>query len=200
MNQPIDTRGSTGLLLVLIVAVFVILGGLLFSKGKEKMPTSESQSAAIALENIPKSVNVVLESVAPSTQKGKAKLRSFNGDTAVTVGITDFVHKVIQPAQIREGTCENMGVVLYTLNELTQEVVKVPEGFSDTVIDMNMRELLSRLPLSLVVYQSKEEVHRVVACGEIHDTEDTDTSSATTTIATSTLQASTTSASTGPKI
>lgn len=95
-----------------------------------------------------------------SGQDGVAELREENGQLVVEISVTPGAEGVAQPAHIHSGSCDNLGSIVYPLENLTS-------GTSTTTLEVSMAELLGQLPLAINGHKSGEEVGVYITCGEL---------------------------------
>lgn len=166
-----SSRGSTGLLIIIVFAALIVIGGLLFSTGREEQPVAEETPAEPVVATDDRKINIALQSLGDSLQMGEAVLRDFEGKTSITAVISSFVSDAEQPIQISSGTCTNPGELLYSLSTLKQNdttgTVGTDLGVSDTILDVSLDDLLAKGPLAISVRKTPEEANVSVACGEI---------------------------------
>ncbi|MEK7584165.1 MAG: cupredoxin domain-containing protein [Patescibacteria group bacterium] len=98
---------------------------------------------------------------------GTVKLREEAGKTIVTFAVTGGASGVAQPAHIHEGTCANLGGVVYPLTN-------VVNGASVTSLDVALDALLLQGPRAVNIHKSQSEVSVYVACVDINGGEMTD--------------------------
>lgn len=167
-----STQGSTGLLIIIIFAALVVIGGLLFSTGKEQQPVTENTPATEPVVKESRKMNITLQSLGNSLQIGEVVLREVEGKTSVTAVVNNFTTAKEQPIQIMEGTCTAPGELAYSLKNLEQNqntsTAATDLGTSDTVLDVSYDDLLARGPLAIAVRKTPEEGHISVACGELN--------------------------------
>ena len=155
-------KTGTIAVLIIIIAVLAIGGYMLFNtdKNTEPAPTNEEEIVAEPKEG---KFLVILEEQSDSEQSGSATIEDVNGVARVTVNINASSEDgVEQPAHIHLGGCEDIGAVLYPLNN-------VVDGTSVTTLNVSTVDIIFQLPLSLNVHQSAEESDVYVACGELGD-------------------------------
>lgn len=119
---------------------------------EEEEETAEAQA---------ESRTVVLSEQNDSGQSGTVVLEEENGQTTVTLNVTEAPEGVEQPAHIHVGTCATIGGIQFPLNSAV-------DGQSTTVLDMTLAEILdSSTQLSINVHQSVPEISTYVACGDL---------------------------------
>ena len=92
--------------------------------------------------------------------KGKATLMESAGRAKIILELTGAPQGVVQPAYIHAGQCPHPGLPKYPL-------VNVKKGFSQTVLNISVSELMDQLPLAISVRMSEVEGESDVACGDI---------------------------------
>lgn len=107
-----------------------------------------------------KDIIVALGALNASGQTGTATLSDMNGKTKVVVEISGSITGVPQPSHIHMGSCSSVGAVTYPLSA-------VIDGKAETVLDVSLATLGSKLPLAVMVHKSKEEVKTFVSCGDL---------------------------------
>jgi hypothetical protein len=145
---------NKGLIIVIVVVVVIILG-----VGWYFMQTP----AVVEQENItatPKEIALFLDEQNNSGMNGTATLIQTEAGVKVVVNFGGAITGVIQPAHIHLNNCENIGGVKYPLNFPMN-------GYSETVIDTTLAEILGSLPLSINIHKSVAEASTYVACGNI---------------------------------
>lgn len=174
-----SSRGSMGLLIIIIFAALVVIGGLLFSSGKEDQPIADETAGTEPIAIAPRKINVVLAALGESIQTGQAVLSEVEGRASITAVVNSFASTTEQPVQIFKGTCANPGELAYALTKLGQSsdtgTAGTDLGVSDTVLDVSLDEVLAQGPLAIAVRKTAQEAHISVACGDIVVAADTAT-------------------------
>lgn len=125
------------------------------SKGEASDAAMKSGEAALT-----KPMTVTLAEENNSAQSGTATLEEKNGKVVVTLSLTGGSFTAAQPAHIHVGKCPDVGAVQYPLTS-------VVNGKSETTLDIDMKTLLSGLPLGVNVHKSAAEAKIYTACGDI---------------------------------
>jgi hypothetical protein len=146
--------------IVLVVIVLLVAGYLLL--GKNSLPTLPNQNTPQSQppSNLPKEVEVPLNTQNNSNELGVATLQKVNGKLVVKINLKGQTDNTPQPAHIHLGSCPNVGVVKYPLNP-------VVNGSSETILDTTGDDLPKLLPLSINVHKSDSQMQTYVACGDI---------------------------------
>ena len=139
---------AIGLAIVLVVAFFALKGSSIFS-GDLSARYSETPSVVVNL----RSQNDVRETGTASFYDGKGRVK-------VILNLEDIPTDGAQPAYIKEGTCDHIGVNKYTL-------IFPKGGTSETILQVSIDDILNSLPLAVNVYKSIPELNVAAACGEI---------------------------------
>ena len=108
----------------------------------------------------PKQTIVNLTPQNNSGLSGTAALVEINGQTKVSISLTNAPKNVVQPAHIHMGACPGVGAVKYPLTN-------VVNGKSETLLDVTQKQLKSEQPLAINVHKSGAEVKVYVACGPL---------------------------------
>ena len=104
-------------------------------------------------------VTVELAEQSDSGQSGTATLAATgDGQTTVTLEVSSSPGDP-QPAHIHSGTCEELGGVVYPLEN-------VEDGTSETTVDVSVEELQEG-EFAVNVHESEQNISTYVACGPI---------------------------------
>jgi len=154
--------------LFVIGAVLIIVGagwfafsdpsikdGAIMQKGEDAMIVEKTSDAMMQ-----KDKTVPLVALNDSKEEGVAVFSDIGGKTKVTVTIAGAPAGVSQPMHIHTGSCPTPGTVTYPL-------VSLVDGKSETILDVPLATLLSRLPLAINVHKSMTELKSYVSCGDI---------------------------------
>ncbi len=144
MTKPIIIATVVGVIVLGTVAVLLL------------QPRLDEQ------KTIPLSTSVSLVSQNNSGESGTAALVALEGGkTKVTLNLTGAPADIAQPAHIHNGSCANLGSVLYPLTPPVN-------GQSETILDVALTEgILNKLPLAVNVHKSESEINIYYACGDI---------------------------------
>jgi hypothetical protein len=147
--------------LVLVILILVVAGYLIVGKGGlSTLPTPNNTTSSQPPSNLPKEVEVPLNTQNNSNELGVATLQKVNGKLVVKINLKGQTDNTPQPAHIHLGSCPNVGVVKYPLNP-------VVNGSSETILDTTGDDLPKLLPLSINVHKSDSQMQTYVACGDI---------------------------------
>lgn len=157
---------------ILIVFLFLlILGGVLLLQNQAQQNISSSNTTVTAKPTLIPSptprisplqegeIKFSLMEQNNSRQKGVASLLENNKNLLVSLAIEGSSNTASQPANIAQGTCWSLGKVVYKLSN-------VSNGISQTTLNVTLKELDSKLPLSIIIYSSQPNTE-IVACGNI---------------------------------
>lgn len=95
-----------------------------------------------------------------SGESGTATLSEKNGKVKVVLQLTGTPQDVNQPAHIHVGSCQDLGIVKYSLTSAVN-------GLSETVLDITLEELRNQQPLGINVHKSETEHKVYVSCGNL---------------------------------
>jgi uncharacterized lipoprotein YmbA len=127
-----------------LVAVLVLVGC-----GGGGDGTDGAGTAALTLD---------LAAQSGSGQSGTARLTADDGKTRIVVELAN-APQVAQPSHVHEGTCDEIGDVVASLEN-------VVDGRADSLVDMSLAEL-RRGGLIVHAHKSEAESDTSVACAEI---------------------------------
>ncbi|MBD3359096.1 MAG: hypothetical protein GF365_00085 [Candidatus Buchananbacteria bacterium] len=102
---------------------------------------------------------VTMQEFNNSNQFGSTALVPENNKTRIIINLANSPNYP-QQAYILEGSCEQPGDVIYTLSPLIN-------GKSETVIDLSLKKLFNKLPLTIAVYRETPATQVNVSCGSI---------------------------------
>ncbi len=170
----ISTQTQKGFItpgVIALLALVLVVGGALYFNSKPEVESMKKEGDAmtekggeVMIEDgeamIAKDMVIVMNALNASGQTGKATFSDVNGKTKVVVEIPSGSAGVPQPSHIHTGTCSAPGAILYPLSV-------VVNGKAETILDMSLETLGSKLPLLLMVHKSKDEVKTFVSCGDI---------------------------------
>jgi hypothetical protein len=157
------------LVIAAIVAV-VILGGAFYFLNSRTTSVQETNVGITEEESMVEEngdlteeggdeLVIELSELNSSGQSGVATLTDVGGQTSVVIDL-DVASDVSQPAHIHEGVCPGIGPIVYPLTN-------VVEGYSETLLDVDMESLISQLPLDINVHQSQEQISVYTSCGDL---------------------------------
>ncbi len=111
-------------------------------------------------------ITVSMKAENGSKQDGTVTIVDENGKVKVIVKVASGAKDIAQPAHIHTGSCPSPSPaptgVAYALNN-------VVNGTSETTLTIGTKELLARLPLSILIHKSAAEAKTYVSCGDIAD-------------------------------
>jgi hypothetical protein len=140
-------------LIIAIVVAIVLVAGWYFLKPAADMEQDNGAEA-------PKSLVVQLQTQNNSGVTGTATFTETAEGSKVVLNVTGSLLDVVQPAHVHLNNCANIGGVKYPLNFPIN-------GYSETMLDASIEEILAGLPLSVNVHKSVAEASVYVACGDI---------------------------------
>jgi len=143
----------------IIIALLIIAGLAIAYWPKQEDISSTPVETTTEITESMKQV-VTLASQNNSGQQGNVDLEETDGKVKVMVKLNAVSPDVSQPVHIHEGTCANIGKIVYPLTALSS-------GSSETMLDVSLDELLAAMPLSINAHKSVEEIGEYVACGEL---------------------------------
>lgn len=150
--------------ILLILIAVVLVGGIVYSYSDTATTRVEEFVATPPVTTTTPIINNDIEfdlnSQNNSGQSGRAVLMDQNGMVQLAINLTGEQDGASQPAHIHLGTCENLGDVLYPLNN-------VVNGQSVTTLSVTMEQLKSMMPLAVNVHKSVDEMDNYVACGDV---------------------------------
>lgn len=103
---------------------------------------------------------LILEEQNESGITGTVAFGDENGSTRVVAALEGAAEGSIQPMHIHAGACPAPGAVKFPLASSS-------DGFSETVLNVSLSDLMGSLPLAVNVHKSAEEASIYVACGDI---------------------------------
>ena len=153
---------------IIVAGIFalVLVGGGLFISSQQSQKTAMIPKEETVMEKkkaekmVKKDVVVTMNSLNNSGQTGKATLSDINGKTKVVVEVSGEATDVSQPSHIHMGTVSTPGSILYPLNP-------VVSGKAETVLDVSLETIDTKLPLVVMIHKSKEEVKIFVSGGDL---------------------------------
>ncbi|MEK9208449.1 MAG: thioredoxin family protein [Patescibacteria group bacterium] len=155
-----------------IVAVVVAIGGIAYYATRQEPPVKEEamgkpaedamkkDDAVVTKVMEKKGVAIAMNALNASGQTGKATLSDMNGKTKVVVEISSGAVGVPQPSHIHFGSCSTPGAIGYPLSA-------VLNGKAETILDVSLETLNSKLPLAVMAHKSKDEIKTFVSCGDL---------------------------------
>ena len=151
-----------------IVALVVVIGGVSYFVTKQQ--SSVGNDAMVKTEEgvmkdgngamMAKDIIVSIDALNGSGQAGKATLSDMGEKTKVVVEISSGVANVPQPSHIHMGTSLTPGAIVYPLSA-------VINGKAETILDVSLETLGTKLPLVIMVHKSKDEAKIFVSGGNI---------------------------------
>jgi len=120
------------------------------------MELEESSESADTLKEL--KINLAEQNASGET--GTVELEEENGKVTVSINVTGAPKGAIQPAHIHLGACPTPGEIKYPLSNII-------DGKSETALDVDMKTLMSQLPLAINLHKSAEEIKSYVSCGNI---------------------------------
>ncbi|OGI89146.1 hypothetical protein A2911_01020 [Candidatus Nomurabacteria bacterium RIFCSPLOWO2_01_FULL_40_15] len=148
-----------------VLVVLVIVGGIfLISNNSEEKKLSETDTMMTAEDEgamMEKgSVTVVMSALNGSGEVGRVVLSDAGGKTKVVVEISGGAIDIPQPSHIHMGESTTPGAILYPLSS-------VVNGKAETILDVSLETLGTKLPLAVMVHKSKEEIKTFVSGGNL---------------------------------
>lgn len=156
-----------------VITTVVLTGGLLlwyfviqnpqnfFPNQNPQLPTATPQNKDEIYDIAsPKEITVFLNEQSNSNESGTATLTEVDDQTLVTLTLTGALQGVSQPAHIHEGSCPNVGEIIYPLSQIVN-------GRSETMIEATLEQILNQLPLAINVHRSTSQSNIYVACGNL---------------------------------
>jgi len=142
---------------ILFVAFYYIL-----LAGKSSIPGIDNKSELSQKTTVgSESYTIELVEINKSKQGGIASITEIKGKTSVLIELDAVLSVRQQPANIYNGACPDPGdSVAYILND-------IEDGSSETILDGDLDQIRSKLPLSIVVHKSEEEANINVSCGNL---------------------------------
>lgn len=92
--------------------------------------------------------------------RGTAKVSQENGKAKVAINLVGIKPEDDIYMHIHEGSCPDLGEILYDLNTLK-------EGSSETKLDMSIKDLRKSLPLGINIHKYEGEEEIEIACGNL---------------------------------
>ena len=148
-----------------VLVVLVIVGGIfLISNNSEEKKLSDTDTMMTAEDEgamMEKgSVTVVMSALNGSGEVGRVVLSDAGGKTKVVVEISGGAIDIPQPSHIHMGESTTPGAILYPLSS-------VVNGKAETILDVSLETLGTKLPLAVMVHKSKEEIKTFVSGGNL---------------------------------
>ncbi|MEK7637978.1 MAG: hypothetical protein AAB375_00930 [Patescibacteria group bacterium] len=106
-------------------------------------------------------LQVSLKEQNSSGESGTAILKEVDGKVQVTLTVAGQPAGVVQPVHIHEGTCAELGTVVYPLAFPKDGVASV------TLLAVSLADLKTQVPLAVNAHKSGQEPQVYVACGDI---------------------------------
>ena len=172
MKNNYSEKGFAIPVIIAIIAAVLVLSGVIYytnqsQTGNDKMTQEKAMMEKEAMEQKEKDammekkdVVVTLSAQNNSGQSGQATLSDINGKTKVVINVASGAVDVAQPAHIHMGACPNPGAVAYPL-------ANVVNGKSETILDVSIETLKSKLPLAVNTHKSSADIKIYVSCGDI---------------------------------
>lgn len=107
-----------------------------------------------------KGTTVVINAQNTSGQSGTAVFTELDGKVHVSVTLPGGAQKVPQPIHLHAGTCEKLGDIKQSLNDIVN-------GKSETDLNITMADLKAQMPMVINAHKSYEDVKTYVACGNV---------------------------------
>ena len=147
-----------------VLVVLVVIGGIfLFSNNSEEKKLSDTDAMMTAEDEAMMekgSVTVVMSALNGSGEVGRVVLSDAGGKTKVVVEISGGAIDIPQPSHIHMGESTTPGAILYPLSS-------VVNGKAETILDVSLETLGTKLPLAVMVHKSKEEIKTFVSGGNL---------------------------------
>jgi hypothetical protein len=112
------------------------------------------------------SLTIDLDEVDGSGVSGTAVLTEEDGQTTVEIELEGAPEGGVHPVHIHAGTCDDLGDVVFPLND-------IEEGVSESTVDASIDDILAA-EHAINVHLSADEMNVYVACGEIVMAEEED--------------------------
>ncbi len=129
-----------------------------YANPEVSMSPSEASSGA-SMSSMSKAM-VDLAEQNSSGQSGTATITEENGKAVVVLDLSGGSFTTPQPAHIHVGACPTPGTVKYPLTN-------VVDGKSSTTLAVDMKTLMSQLPLAVNVHKSAAAINTYTACGDL---------------------------------
>jgi len=142
---------------VIVILGIIVLAGIgwyLWGSGADIQSPASTQKV-----DVEDRLAILLEQN-ESGESGTATIAEVEGGVMIFLRMIGAPEGVLQPAHIHKNSCPDIGEVLYPLTA-------VVNGFSETMLEVSLTDLLVGLPLSVNVHKSAEEVSEYIACGDI---------------------------------
>ena len=171
----VKVQGNTVIILSVIVALSVIIGGLLFAPKSEDVIFERAepveQAIATATEGRSyRSRRVDLHTTGTDTQEGSAVVSERDDGISITISLKDVLIDATHPVHLQQGTCDNLGKVIAPLNMImvTDQITnEFGIGQSQTQLSETFESIVGDLPHAINVHKSMDEAHEYIACGTI---------------------------------
>ncbi|MFZ2149840.1 MAG: thioredoxin family protein [Minisyncoccia bacterium] len=156
---------STGIVIG-IIALVVVISGIYSSMSNKNdvIMEKEKMEQQVVVEDdqsmMKKDIVVTLSALNASGQAGKATFSEMSGKTKVMVEVSGSVTGVPQPSHIHVGEYSAPGAIVYPLSA-------VVNGKAETILDVSLETLGEKLPLTVMVHKSKDEVKTFVSGGNL---------------------------------
>ncbi len=150
-----------GLIIFVLAAGYLLLGnktkGLYSTKVvPTKTPITKNENSKLP----PTGVSIVINEQNNSGESGIATIGEVDGKVVVNLKLIGEPLNVSQPAHLHSGTCQKPGDIVFPLSN-------VVNGESKTTLTVNMDSFNQRLPLTLNVHKSEQELNIYVSCGQV---------------------------------
>lgn len=159
--NTLQRGGSSGIVVALIIIILLVVG-IIFFTGDETtdegmMEENEETEEMEEMENTVQSGAAILTALGESGVSGGAAFLVDSNNTAVQVVLEGTTEDVAHPAHVHMGTCEELGEVVYPLNDVVGgESTTLLEGFDVSDGDYVVN-----------VHASAEDLDTSVACGQV---------------------------------
>lgn len=154
-------KGINPIAIIIVIAVVLVIGGLYVYSQKVKqedvVPDKMMEDDAAMMTG---GLSANLVGLNNFNQTGTAVLSDMNGQAKVVINTAGYDSPVAQPIHIHAGSCSQLGAVVYALSELK-------DGSSETLLNVSMDELLSKLPLAINGHKSADEAQIYTTCGDL---------------------------------
>jgi len=153
-------KSSDTLLLLAAVTLIAGMTGFIVYRVRLTKYITAARQRAYQLTQRTKMMTVVLGEQNKSGEKGVATLKEVNGRVVVTLNLDNAPQNTVQPAHIHMGSCEKLGSINYPLTN-------VVNGFSTTLLEMTLDQLVQSNPQAVNVHKSVSQSGTYVSCGNL---------------------------------
>ena len=168
MTNNNSQKGFALPMIIGIVALVAVIGGVSYFATRQE--SSVKNDAMVKIEEgvmkkdngvmMTKDIVISIGALNDSGQTGKATFSDMSGKTKVVVEISGSVVGVPQPSHIHTGTSLTPGAIVYPLSA-------VVNGKAETILDVSLETLGTKLPLAIMVHKSKDEAKIFVSGGNL---------------------------------